>query len=625
MSKRLFSALVLTALVFTLFPATGLAAPPAQEPAGTIYTIQKDDWLSKIAEKEYGNVTAYPAIVYYNNAKAETDDTLTHIFHPDRIEVGWSIYLPTPEEASAFFEMETPVGVPKSGGRVVVAHTQEPDRFWPPLTGLTVSYEVGGLMNLPLIEVNDRNEYQPVLATEVPTTRNGGLSEDSLTWTFRLRDDVTWHDGQPFTAADVKFTYEMIMMEGTDVLSKVGWDSIEACETPDDYTVVFKFTEVDAPFLMRVSNTPILPEHILAGLTAEEFNAHEWFRKPVGTGPFVFKEWVSGDHITVVKNPNYFIQGLPYLDEIVWRVVPDANTLLNMTETGEVDVQLRIQNDLAELVDSMDNVERVTTQSIIPWLIWINNNHPLFKDARTRQALAYGFDKEIIADKVFRGLSEAADGAISPQLWAYNPNIVQYRYDPEKAKALLEEVGWRDEDGDGIREAHGVDGVADGTPLKFETANIPGEQIRVQLLSLVHAQWKEIGIQAEINLVDVGTMFGRMHPNNDFETSYSYIGRYVDPNIGDLYLDRDRYNNRNNYVGYSNPRVDELVVASQQTADREKRREYLWEAQQIISEAVPQLFIAWRANNTAVNKRVHGYLPTPAYNEMWNAAEWWVE
>jgi peptide/nickel transport system substrate-binding protein len=339
----------------------------------------------------------------------------------------------------------------------------------------------------------------------------------------------------------------------------------------------------------------------------------------------MFKEWVAGDHITMVKNPNYFMEGQPYLDEVVYRIVPDANTLLNMTETGEVDVQFRVQDDLAELLDQMPDVDRITVQSVTPWLLWINNNHPLFQDARTRQAMAMGFDKEIIARGIFRNMSEVADGVISPQLPAYNPDIVKFRYDPETAAALLEEVGWKDEDGDGVREAHGVEGVEDGTPLSFETANIAGEQIRVQLLSLIHAQWKELGIDAEINLVDVGTMFGDMHPNNNFETSYSYIGRYADPDIGNLYLDRDTYENRNNYVGYSNPQVDELILASQQTADQNQRNEYLKEAQAIIAEAVPQIFLAWRANTTAVNERVKGYRSAPAYIELWNIAEWYVE
>jgi len=529
-----------------------------------------------------------------------------------------------PTEVPAPTPTPPPPG-PKAGGTVVVAHRQEPDRFWGPLTGLTVSMEVGRLINHPLLGVDENGDFFPFLITEVPTVENGGISADSKTVTLHLLENVKWHDGEAFTARDVCFTWEAIMMPDTDVRSRVGFDRIESCETPDDYTVVFNFEEVDAPFLMRLSESEILPEHILGGLSAEEFNAADWFRAPVGTGPFKFKEWAPGDHITVVKNPDYFIEGQPYLDEIAYKIVPDPNTLLNMLETGDVDIQLRVTDDLALLLDDMPNVDRITVPAVTPWLIWINNNYPFFKDVRTRQALAYGFDKELICREVYKGLSEPADGVISPQLWAYNPDIMKFRLDPEKAAALLEEVGWRDEDNDGIREAHGVEGVEDGTPLHFDIANIAGEEIRVTLLSLVIAQWKEVGIDAEINLVDVGKMFGEMHPNNDFRVSYSYIGRYVDPDIGSLYLDRDRFNNRDNYVGYSNERVDELIIASQQTMDQEKRKEYLWEAQEIIAQEVPQLFIGWRANTTGINNRVQGYKPAPVYREMWNAREWWVE
>lgn len=514
---------------------------------------------------------------------------------------------------------------PKTGGRVVVGFPQEPDRFWRPFTQAAVAAEVSQLINLSLVMVNEKNEFVPALLTEVPTTKNGGVSADSLTWTLKLRKDVKWHDGKPFTSADVKFTYEMMMLPGTDVTSRVGWDLITSAETPDDYTVVFKFKAVDTGFLQRLFTVPVLPKHLLSGLAAKEFNANKWFRAPVGTGPFMFKEWVSGDHITVVKNPNYFIKGQPYLDEIVYRVVPDANSLLNMVETGEVQLQFRVQDDLATLVDSMPNATRVTVQSLSPWTIWLNDNDPLFKDFRTRQALAYGFDKEIICKQVYRGLSEPADGLISPQLWAYNPNIKKFRHDVEKAKALLDLVGWKDTDGNGVREAHGVAGVKDGTPFQFETTTIAGEQIRVQLLSLVIAQWKEIGVLGQLRLVDAATQQSTMLTNNNFQTAYSYSGQYPDPDLSRLYLDRTKYNNKLNYSGYSNPKVDEILTASLATADQEKRKDLLWQAQVIIAEEQPQLFVGWRSNSTAINKKLHGYLPSPGGLELWNTAEWWLE
>ena len=524
--------------------------------------------------------------------------------------------------------VDTPVPEgPRSGGRVVVAHRQEPDRFWAPFSGLTVAHEVGRIMNHTLIGTNADLEYFPILVEEVPTVENGGISEDSLVWTLRIREDVRWHDGEPFRPEDVCFTYETIMLEGTDVRSRVGWNRIEQCTVQEPNTVVFEFSEVDAPFLFRLTTVEILPEHILGGLTAEEVNGHEWMRAPVGTGPFMFKEWAGGDHITVVRNPHYFVEGQPYLDEIIYRIVPDANTLLNMTETGAVDVQFRVQDDLALLIDDMADVERITIQSLTPWLVWMNNNHPLFQDVRTRQALAYGFDKQVICDRIFRGLSEPADGPVSPLIqWAHNPDIAVFRHDPERAKALLEEAGWVDEGGDGIRVARGVQGVEDGTRFSFETANIAGEQVRIDLLSLIHAQWREVGVEAEINLVDVGTLFGDMLPNNRFETAYSYIGRYADPDFGGLFLDREEFGNMANYTGYSNPEVDDLILKSQQTADLQERGQYLREAQALIAEEVPVFFLGWLATTTALNQRVQGYSPDASgYGEMWNIREWWVQ
>jgi peptide/nickel transport system substrate-binding protein len=369
----------------------------------------------------------------------------------------------------------------------------------------------------------------------------------------------------------------------------------------------------------------MLPEHILGGLEAEALMAADWFRAPIGTGPFKFVEWVPGSHIEYERNEDYFIEGQPYLDKIIYKIVPDANTLLNQLETGEVDIVLRVQDDQAEIAQEFPNVNVITVQSLTPWLIWLNINHPLLSDMRTRQALSHAIDKQFIAEKVYRGLSEPAWGPVSPQLWAYNPDNPKFTYDPDQARALLEEVGWKDEDRDGILEAHGVEGVEDGTPLSFDIANIAGEQIRIQLLSLVQAQWKEVGVDAEINLVDVGALFGDMLPNNNFRAAYSYIARYTDPDFGFLYLDRDRFDNLNNYTGFSDEQVDDLILCTQTTFDREKRKECFFEAQAIIAEQVPQIFIGWRANTTAVNDQVNVYKPAPGWEELWNAGEWWVE
>ena len=175
---------------------------------------------------------------------------------------------------------EAAAGQPKRGGTYTHGSVQEPDRFWGPITGLVVSTEVAHLTNSPLIKVNEKLEYVPALATQVPALENGGISQDGLTYTFKLRSDVKWSDGTPFTSADVKLTYDVMVMPGVDVRGRVGWDQITKVETPDPTTVVYTFKAVDASFLDRVAAVHILPKHVFDGLDAQAINQHQWFRAP---------------------------------------------------------------------------------------------------------------------------------------------------------------------------------------------------------------------------------------------------------------------------------------------------------------------------------------------------------
>jgi peptide/nickel transport system substrate-binding protein len=294
------------------------------------------------------------------------------------------------------------------------------------------------------------------------------------------------------------------MMKGTDVRGRVGWDLITDIETPDANTAIFKFKSVDAGFLARLSLVQMLPEHILAGKTAEQLNKDPWFRAPVGTGPFKFKEWVAGDHITLVKNPDYFEPGKPVLDTIIWKVIPDSNVVLNQLQTGDIDLALRVSNTDAATMDTFQNVTRVSSSSVTPWLIWLNNTVPGLNDKAVRQALFYGTDREGMAKNLLKGLVQPADSLIPPYSWAYSTDVTTYKYDPEKAKQILDAAGWKP-GADGIRAKGDV-------KLSFKISNIPGEQERVQVLSTAIAQWKQIGIDAQIDSVDVAAMWGNLLP-----------------------------------------------------------------------------------------------------------------
>src|SRR5207248_8483432 len=282
---------------------------------------------------------------------------------------------------------------PRAGGTYTHGSAQEPDRFWSPISGLVVSYEIAQLTNGSLIKIDNKLDYVPGVATDVPTTQNGGISADGLTYTFKLRPGVKWSDGRPFTSADVRFTYDVLVMPGTDVRGRVGWDQIDSVEMPDDTTVVYRFKTIDATFMDRVAQVHILPKHVLGGLDAAALNQHQWFRAPTaGLGPFVFKEWVPGSHLALAKNPNYFKPGQPYIDSVVYKIVPDANNLLNQLQNGEIDSRWRMNNEHVNIVQGFDNAGVVSEPSTTPWLLWMNYTVPALNDKNVRVAMAHGFD-----------------------------------------------------------------------------------------------------------------------------------------------------------------------------------------------------------------------------------------
>jgi peptide/nickel transport system substrate-binding protein len=521
-----------------------------------------------------------------------------------------------PTTAAAPAGATAPAGQPRRGGTLTHGSAQEPDRFWTPFSGLVVSYEIANLTNAPLLMIDDQQNFIPALAAVVPSTDNGGISADGLTYTYKLRPGIKWSDGQPFTSADVKFTYDVLMMPGTDVRGRVGWDRVSQVDTPDDNTVIYHFASIDASFLERTALVHILPRHVLNGLDAQAINQHPWFRAPTaGLGPYLFKEWVSGDHLTLTRNPNYYKAGQPYIDTIVYKIIPDANTLVNQIETGEADTRVRMSNDQVDLVKGFQNAQVVSAPSTTPWLLWLNHTHAPFDDKAVRVALAYGFDKQGIAKQLLKGYVEPAWAPISPGSWAFNPNVLKHEYNPDKAKQTLDAAGW----------VTGPDGVRAkaGAKLSFEIMNIAGEQERLDILSFVQRQWKDIGVDARIKLVDVGTLFGQALPKRTFDMAYSFVGRYADPDISNLFLSPE-YKPTGNFSGYANPELDKVLLDSINTADQTKRKEALIKAQDMVADDEVELFLFWLTNHTAINKRVQGYRPAPAYIEFWNADEWWL-
>lgn len=502
-------------------------------------------------------------------------------------------------------------GEPRVGGNLVIGSIQEPDSLNPWLSGLTVASEVENMIYDPLTRVNPAGSHVPSLAAEVPSLENGGISEDLMTYTYKLRDDVTWHDGTPFTAADVVFTYEAIADPAVNALSRFGFDLIDSVEAPDDYTVVFNLNDASAVFLEAWGYKGILPKHIFENA---DMNTSEYNRAPsVGTGPYKFVEWVSGDRIALERNADYFREGA-YIETIEYRIIPSSDTLLTAMETGEIDMRFVLSAEHVAIAQGLEEYEVIGTPAHSYFHFTINNGDAIMGDKLVRQAMTYGLNKKAITETILKNLYQPHGSPIAQPSWAYVDHNDRFAYDQEQAKALLEEAGWV-EGSDGVREK-------DGARLAVNLLNIAGDSERLQVVQLAQAQWAEIGIEVNIENVDAPTFVAAM-VGADFQFAYGFWGYSVDPSG---YNERYLSTSGGAWLNYQNDTVDQLLLDAVKTADREERKAMYAEFQDIVVEDATNIWLYNRVFYDAVKTRVQGFAAnTSVATNMWNAHEWWIE
>jgi peptide/nickel transport system substrate-binding protein len=537
-----------------------------------------------------------------------------------------SVEAPTPEivvqtvvvEATPTPEPEAPTG-PVAGGTLTIAVDQEPDKLVASWTPLTVSYEISELVNEFLLLYTPELEIVPNLASEVPSEDNGGISADGKTYTFKLRDDVTWHDGEPFTSKDVAFTLEVAADPDSGVRASVPLDSVEM---PDDYTLVVHLTAPDAGFLDKMASVfTILPEHTLADV--EDWVTAEYLTNPYpGLGAFEFVEWSQGSHVEVEKYPDYFL-GEPYLDKIYYRFIPNDDARLTSLATGEVDMIYRIIGEHVPLARSIPEATVYETPAHAWWGATINLEKPIFRDQRTRIALTHAIDKDAIVENVAGGLGTVKWSPFP----ASNPWYVdvehKYTYDPARAIELLEEAGWVDMDGDGILEAHGVAEVADGTKFAWQINNIVGQPERLKVCQVLQQYWQDIGAEVTINAVDAATGVGALNAG-DFDMAYGWLDVSVEPSSCVFWWRTEGGLNWSN-IDTLLPEVEDIIVAADQSLDPAERKALYAEFQELIAEQATDVLLYDRNWYDAVNNRVQNFKPIGAGGvNTWNAQEWWI-
>jgi peptide/nickel transport system substrate-binding protein len=493
---------------------------------------------------------------------------------------------------------------PKPGGRAVVVSAQEPRTLLPHLDLLTLSREVQRLVFDGLLTLDDRGEYVPRLAAEVPTVENGGVSADGRTYTFRLRRDVKWQDGTPLTAADVEFTWRMITDPKVPVPSRVVWADVSRIETPDPHTVRVHFAKPSLAFLATAASDRgyIVPRHLLEG---KDVATSELGRRPVGTGPFGVKEWLAGSHVLLARNPGYRDPGRPHLDEILVRIIPGTPGQRAALERQETDLQLHLPTADVASVKGLADYRIIAAPSHAWWHFWLNGDDPILREPEVRRALAHGLDRATIAGTVMAGLVAPLHAALPPAHWAHNPAVRVYAHDPARAAQLLDEAGWKPGPG-GVRQK-------DGKPLALEILNIAGEAERLRVVQLVQAGWRQIGVDARIRMID-GPAFPPTMSKGEFQVAYGWFGEEPEP-VFTLWLGT-------NWQRYRNEAALDLLRQATATPARARRLELIRQFQAQAAEDVPTLPLAPRVLLNVAHTRLRGYAPSVA-GSLWNAAEWW--
>ncbi len=511
----------------------------------------------------------------------------------------------------------------QEGGELIVGSSQEAVNFNPVLyanTGIETLPEV--LMFDSLMKLTPDGTYVANLAAEVPTAENGGVSGDGLTWTFKLRNDVKWHDGQPFTSRDVQFTWETIMNPSVAVRSRTGHDKVASVETPDEYTVVMKLKEPFAPFqtLWTSGVTGVIPSHILeqaADINTAPFNT----AAPVGTGPFKFVEHVGGDHLTVERNPAYH-GGPAKLERIIVKLVPEVPVLFSQFKTGEIDVvdYQGIQADRFEEAEELADRVVVRKPSNFVEFIYFNNSLPQFQDKRVKQALYHATDTQTIIDTIYYGLENPTLTYLPPTHWAYNAEVKTYPYDLERAKALLDEVGFVSGDG-GVREK-------DGVRLAFTMSTSAGNQLRESAQLILQQAYKDIGVEMTIDNRPASTLWTEDVPAGKFDTLMvawdNAIQSDPDPTsrLHSSMIPVETGSGAN-YVQFKNAEADRLMEEGVRETDQAKRAEIYRQLQALLVEELPWAPIFNNVDKFGHKASLQGYRANPYLATNFdNAAEW---
>jgi peptide/nickel transport system substrate-binding protein len=503
--------------------------------------------------------------------------------------------------------------VPDYGGIYIEGVAGNP-RYINPLlsTYNDVDRDLAALLFNGLTFADERGQIQLDLADKWE------ISKDNLSYTFYLRQDVRWHDGTPFTADDVVFTIDVLRapgFQGPPGLAEL-WRTVKV-EQVAPYVVRFTLAEPFAPFL-SYTTIGLLPAHLLKDVPARQLPDHPFNLHPIGTGPFKVHE-VTLQYALLVANTDYY-GGRPYLDKIGFVFYPDYPTVLAAYHRGEIHGISRVPPEYLSEALAEDNLKLYFAPLSGYALVFLNLERPIFQEREVRQALLWAIDRQKIIDQILDGRALVANGPVMPLTWAYEVDIPQYTYDPAKAEILLEEAGWSDEDGDGVREKG---------ELRLQFALLTNDDAtRIKIINELTRQWAEVGVRAVPQTAGVaGVVRDFLAPQNYDAIFYEWQRLPADPDPYPQWHSTQHLGMGQNFTGYSNERADLMMEEARQTTDSERRGALYRELQRILAEDVPALPLYHPVYSYAIDERVREVQVGPMQDgpdRFRTVAQWYI-
>jgi peptide/nickel transport system substrate-binding protein len=484
--------------------------------------------------------------------------------------------------------------IPAYGDMIVRGSIGDASVLLPVLASDSASFDITGLIYNGLVK------YDKNILLQGDMAERWEIAENNLRIRFFIRPGIKWHDGAPFTSKDVEYTYKVYVDPKTPTAYATDFLKVKEFRVLDSLTCEVLYDRPWAPALASWGQG-MLPSHLLQGMDITQSPLQ---RNPIGTGPYKFKEWKTGEKIVLDSYHDYF-EGRPYLDRVMTRIIPDPATMFLELKAGRLDqmgltpLQFTRQTDTAWFRKNFNKFKYLAFgytylgYNLMDWR---------FGSKKVRQALTTAINRESIVQGVLLGLGAVAHTPYKPDTYWYNPHVKNFAYDPAKAKQMLEEEGWKDTDGDGILDK-------DGKPFEFTIITNHGNDVRKNAATIIQKDLKKVGVKVNIRVIEWAAFIKNFINKRNFEACLLGWGIGIDPNQIDIWDSRKTGERELNFVSYKNPEVDQLLELGASTYNRDERKKYYDKFQEIIAEDQPYTFLFVQDSLPIIQSRLHGIVP----------------